>query len=70
MPRLAEEREGRGGKRGREGDGEVGRGCNTKRGGEDENRGEGTGERSISKKEKGRGRNCEKQKDGESGRKE
>lgn len=41
----------RGGKRGREGDGEVEGGCNTERGGEDENMGRGTEERESSKKE-------------------
>ncbi len=51
MPRPTEEREGKGGKRGRHGDGEVEGGCNTERGGEDDNMGRGKEERESSKKE-------------------
>lgn len=49
MPRPTEEREGRGGKRGKEGNGEVQGGCNTERGGDDESMGKGTEERESSK---------------------
>lgn len=46
MPGTTEETEGRGGKKGREGDGEVEGGCNMERGGDDENI-KGSGKRKM-----------------------